>query len=359
MSDLDLLESVCNPESDLHKTYLHDHLDYGIFGKSVISNKPHSDPLILLAYLDASLGASDVDKCNILWRRSLVYDQIPYNIHLNDFMYPSTTEDALFYSTKSISNILKINPTQNNNDGNTINILSEFLQPTRCVSVEYNLPSRPYPVEKFTKYFRPIGILIGKPNNDTRGFIWASANTYKCAILVNGPLSSVSSKTPGMSPLFVSEPSPCMILPKDNLEFDNIENSSSLKRAFLYVIISTICDNNELELSQGRILYIGTTDKYINYHLPSFNVLFCISTQCSSGVLDTYLEKIKTKIKPVSNKCGQLVEIGSYKLGFFPSVDNINFENKTSDCFTFSNFNVCLSNKWNYKHILIKYIDLE
>ena len=359
MSDLELLENICNPESYLHKTYFQNHHEYGLFGEPVIHSKPHSDPLILLAYLDALLGANDIDNCNILWRRSLIYDQNLYNIHLNDFMYPSTTEDSLFYSTKSINNILKIDTAQCNTDRNTINTLSEFLQPTHCVSVDYNLSSHPYPIEKFIKYFRPIGLLIGKPNNNTRGFIWASTNTYKCAILVRGPLSSVSSKTPGMSPLFVTEPSPCMILPKDKVEFDNIENSSSIKRAFLYIIISTICNTNEQELPQKRVIHIGTTDKYINHYLTSCAISFCISARSSNGVMNTYIEKMKTNAKRLPDKSGHPVEIASYKLGFFPSIDNIHFENKRGDCFIFSNFNVCLENKWNYKHALIKYIDLE
>jgi hypothetical protein len=352
MDSNNLLETILYAEENQYKLSNEIILDCvnnsNLFEFSHAHGKARTEPIVNTVFLNGEYGANGLQKCNILWRRSLIYDDMEFNMRLQDCVYPIGTDDNTFLSSKTINDILKLPGQTHSGTENLPSILSELLQPNHCTSESYNVSSRPTTIEKFIKYFSPVGIVIGKTEPENQLAIWDSVDTQSCNVLVDGPLSAVSSKTTGMDSSFITQSNPRLILPKDRLDIDIHDSSSS--RVFLYVIIMT-CSKTAPQ--SKNIPLISNVNHETEYYLTSYDMRFCISSRGVYAIINDYIKDLKHHLKPRGLKLGILGEVACFRLGFFPSFHTTSLHAEYSDNYIFENFNIYLHTHWKYKSLLI------
>lgn len=352
MDNHNLLETILYAEENQYKLSNDIILDCvnnsNLFELSHTHRKTRTEPIVNTVFLNGEYGATGLQVCNILWRRSLIYDEMEFNMRLQDCVYPIGTDDNTFLSSKTIRDILKLPGQTHSGTENLTSMLSELIQPIHCTSESYNVSSRPTTIEKFIKYFSPVGIVIGKTEPENQLAIWDSVDTQSCIVLVDGPLSAVSSKTTGMYPSFVTHTNPQLILPKDGLDID-INNSSS-SRVFLYVIIMT-CSKTAQQ--SKYIPLTSNTNQRTEYYLTSYDMRFCISSRGVYAIIDDYIKDLKSHLIPREGKLGILGEVACFRLGYFPSFHTSSLHAEYSDNYIFENFNIYLHSNWKYKSTLV------
>lgn len=309
--------------------------------------KPHSQPTINSICLNGECGANGLHLCNILWRRSLIFDHLEFNMRLQDCTYPIGTNDITFLSSRSIDEILKLTGQTQPCVENEKVLLSEFLKPVACASEDYNVSSRPTTVQKFIKYFTPAGIVVGKRDPENQFAIWDSVDSHSCNLLINGPLSAICSKTPGMCPSFASCPSPRLIIPNDKLDIDNCSSS----RVFLYVVIRTSLKSAP-ECKSIPILH--KTQTSVNFYFSGHEITYCLSSRGIHAIMERYIEDLKSCLRSTESKHGKLAEVACFRFGFIPSFNCSSLRAENSDNYVFENFNVCLYGDWKYKSFLAR-----